>query len=194
MAKPRYGRSQKHLRRKRCLYALLFENGCAYIGQSVDPRERERQHRKPAGGWCGKAFIFVPLGVMEGTELQATDYEYAWRHKAGMHGWTIYGKPPDVVVKHGRRMTLRRHFIACSVRWPRKHSRNRGATHDEGAGRGQRARLARPPGSLMIALSSPGCGTANQISPTRIVRWHAQHHRFAEPMMRAPGLRALSME
>lgn len=120
----RLGRSQKYHARQRHLYALLFENGCAYIGQSVDPQERERQHRRPTGGWCGREFRFVHLGVIEGTEAQACDFEHAWRHRAAVNGWTIYAKPPGMEVNHRRQMNLRRYLIAWTLRWPAKHSRN----------------------------------------------------------------------
>lgn len=120
----RWGRSQKYHRRPRHLYALLFDNGCAYIGQSVDLKEREQQHRRPAGGWCGKPFQCVPLGVIQGSEHQAQHYEHAWRHVAHTHGWTIYAKPPGMVVNHHRQMSLQRYLLAWTLRWPRGHTRN----------------------------------------------------------------------
>lgn len=121
----RWGRSQKYHARPRQLYALLFENGCAYIGQSIDVREREQQHRRPAGGWGGKPFQCVLLGVVHGTEAQAKDHEHAWRHVAHKQGWTIYAKPPGLVVNHRRQMSLYRYLLAWTLRWPRAHVRNR---------------------------------------------------------------------
>jgi predicted GIY-YIG superfamily endonuclease len=121
----RWGRSQKYHARPRQLYALLFENGCAYIGQSIDVKERERQHRRPAGGWCGKPFQCVLLGVVHGTEEQAKHHEHAWRHVAHKRGWTIYAKPPAMVVNHRRQMSLYRYLLAWTLRWPREHNRNR---------------------------------------------------------------------
>lgn len=124
MTRHRWGRSQKYHARPRQLYALLFENGCAYIGQSVDLVERERQHRRPAGGWNGQVFECVQLGVLEGTEAQARDFEHAWRHKAYKNGWRIYGKPPAMIVDHRNQMTFKRYLLAWSLRWPAEHSRN----------------------------------------------------------------------
>lgn len=123
--KHRWGRSQKYHPRSRQLYALLFDNGCAYIGQSIDASERERQHRRGSGGWSGKPFQCVQLATIDGTEDQAKDYEHAWRHKAAKNGWTIYGKPPGMVVNHLNQMNLKRYLLAWSLRWPAQHSRNR---------------------------------------------------------------------
>ena len=124
MTKHQWGRSQKYRLRPRQLYALLFDNGCAYIGQSVDIREREMQHRRPAGGWQGQAFQCVLLGEIEGTEEQAKEYEHAWRHRAAVNGWRIYAKPPGMVVNHRNQMTFNRYWLGCSLRWPTEHSRN----------------------------------------------------------------------
>ena len=121
----RYGRSQKYHARQRHHYALLFNNGCAYIGQSVNPAEREKQHRRQAGGWCGRQFQCISLGSIEGTEAQASDYEHAWRHVAAKNGWKIYAKPPGIVVNHHRQMSARRYAIAWKLRWPVRHARNR---------------------------------------------------------------------
>lgn len=125
MSKHRWGRSQKYHARPRKLYALLFDNGCAYIGQSVDLKEREQQHRRPAGGWWGIPFQCVPLGVVHDTEERAKEYEHAWRHKAAKNGWTIYAKPPGIKVNHHHQMSLRRYMLAWSLRWPKEHSRNK---------------------------------------------------------------------
>lgn len=120
----RYGRSQKYHPRKRYLYALLFHNGCAYIGQSVDPTEREKQHRRRAGGWCGRPFKCIPLGSIVGTEAEAADYEHAWRHRASMSGWKIYAKPPGIVVNPRRQMSAKRYAISYKLRWPSEHGRS----------------------------------------------------------------------
>lgn len=120
-----WGRSQKYHARPRQLYALLFDNGCAYVGQSIDVLEREKQHRRPAGGWGGKPFQCVHLGVVNDTEERAKEYEHAWRHKAAKNGWTIYAKPPAMVVDHHRQMNLRRYMLAWSLRWPKQYTRNK---------------------------------------------------------------------
>lgn len=123
MSTRRWKRDQKYHPRPRHLYALLFENGCAYIGQTVDLRQREQQHRRVAGGWLGKAFQCVHLGTVEDTEAVAVDYEHAWRHVAAQAGWRIYAKPPGVVVNHRKRMTPQRFALARTLRWPAAHRR-----------------------------------------------------------------------
>lgn len=120
-----WGRSQKYHPRDRHLYALLFQDGGCYVGQSVDVAQREKQHRGRAGGW-GRPFQCIPLGSIHGTEEQAKDYEHAWRHVAASNGWRIYAKPPGLVVNHRRQMTPKRYLIAQGLRWPREHARRRG--------------------------------------------------------------------
>ena len=44
------GRSEKYHTLPRTLYALLFDDGGCYIGQSSNPQQREKQHRSPKGG------------------------------------------------------------------------------------------------------------------------------------------------
>lgn len=120
----RWKRDQKYHPRPRHLYALLFPNGCAYIGQTVDLRKREQQHRRPAGGWRGQSFTCVHLGTVETTQAVAEDYEHAWRYTAHQAGWRIYAKPPGVVVNPRRQMTSQRYALARSLRWPTQHSRS----------------------------------------------------------------------
>ena len=45
------GRSEKYHALPRTLYALLFDDGGCYIGQSSNPHQREKQHRSRQGGW-----------------------------------------------------------------------------------------------------------------------------------------------
>lgn len=121
--KPRkgYKRDQGYHRRDRHIYALLFPTGHAYIGQTVDFRARVQQHRRPAGGWGSKTFEAVKLDKRFVTHKEAEDYEQAWRERARRAGWTIYGKPPGIVVDPRRRMTQRHYQIARKLKWPRKH-------------------------------------------------------------------------
>ncbi|MEB2183818.1 GIY-YIG nuclease family protein [Xanthomonas campestris pv. campestris] len=98
-------RNQKYLPRPRHLYGLFFNNGCCYVGQTVELKQREQQHRSPRGGWQGKPFSFVPLGVTTGTQADAELHEYAWRYKAFHKGWRIYAKPPGVLIRDPRRRT-----------------------------------------------------------------------------------------
>lgn len=119
----RWKRDQKYHDRPRTLYALLFNNGACYIGQSIDAQERLTQHRSPRGGWCGASFKMIELGTVIGTQLECEDYEYAWRYKAYKAGWVVYGKPPNVVINPTRRLTLKRRAFALTLRWPSKYSR-----------------------------------------------------------------------
>jgi len=92
-------RNQKYLPRPRHLYALFFNGGCCYVGQTVDLLNREKQHRGSRGGWQGRPFQFVPLGQMVGTQADAEVHEYAWRYKAHLKGWRIYAKPPGMLIR-----------------------------------------------------------------------------------------------
>ena len=121
----KWGRDQKYLPRDRHLYALLFQDGGCYVGQSVDVGQREKQHRSRTGGW-GRDFQCVHLGTIHGSEDQAKDHEHAWRHVAASNGWRIYAKPPRMVVNHRRQMSPRRYVIAKGLKWPREHARRRG--------------------------------------------------------------------
>ncbi|WOB27774.1 MULTISPECIES: GIY-YIG nuclease family protein [Xanthomonas] len=112
-------RNQKHLPRPRHLYGLFFNNGCCYVGQTVDLKQREQQHRSPRGAWQGKSFSFVPLSVMTGTQADAELHEYAWRYKAFQKGWRIYAKPPGILIRNPRRRTSwAMKGLAASYTWP----------------------------------------------------------------------------
>lgn len=112
------GRSQKYHVRTRYLYALVFDSGHVYIGQSVDPYEREKQHRRAAGGWCGKPFRLLVLGQIEGTEKDAKEHEHAWRLTASRAGWRIYASPPGIEVNPRRQSGLKRWWLSQSLQWP----------------------------------------------------------------------------
>lgn len=114
----RWGRSQRHHRRKRSIYALLFPSMRAcYIGQSVDVDERVAQHRRPQGGWAGMPFEVVILETAEATEAEAVELEYAWRLVAKRQGLWVYGKP-GVIVDPSRRATLGRRWKSWRRQWP----------------------------------------------------------------------------
>ena len=117
-----WGRDQGHRRRRRHIYALLFSNGCCYIGQSVDPEQRARQHRGPQGGWRFP-FELVLLEEVVDTRLACEEHEYAWRLVAQRAGWRIYGRPPDVLVDPRRRTTPQRLALAQTLQWPPAHVR-----------------------------------------------------------------------
>ncbi|EKT4094847.1 GIY-YIG nuclease family protein [Stenotrophomonas maltophilia] len=75
------GRSEKYHALPRTLYALLFDDGGCYVGQSSNPQQREKQHRSPKGGWH-RPFRFHALEVVTATRAEAEAYEQAWRVKA----------------------------------------------------------------------------------------------------------------
>lgn len=112
-------RNQKYLPRPRHLYGLFFDNGCCYVGQTVDLKQREQQHRSARGGWQGRRFSFVPLSSMTGTQADAEAHEYAWRYKAFQHGWRIYSKPPGILIRDPRRRTTGYvKSLAAGYAWP----------------------------------------------------------------------------
>lgn len=112
-------RNQKYLPRPRYLYALFFNGGCCYVGQTIDLLNREKQHRGSRGGWQGRPFQFVPLGQMVGTQADAEVHEYAWRYKAFQKGWRIYAKPPGVLIRDPRRRTTwHMKNLAHGFMWP----------------------------------------------------------------------------
>lgn len=114
----RYRRDQKYKNRTRHLYALRFECGPVYIGQTVDLQAREKAHRSPRGGWHGQPFTLQVLGSMEGTQAQAEDWEHAWRYVAARAGYVVWGLPPGIPVQPARQMSVERHRIARRLHWP----------------------------------------------------------------------------
>ncbi len=123
MGRVRYKRNQKYKKRTRYIYALLFTNGCCYIGQTVDTDRRFREHKSQHGGWGYMADYFTPIVLSEihATQQEAEDHEFAWRFKANKNGWDIYGLPPNIKVSPRRKMNWRRRLIATRCKWPSKH-------------------------------------------------------------------------
>lgn len=111
--------AQKYHRRERTLYALLWKSGRVYIGQTIEPKRREQEHRRL---WPDP-FDFVRLGTMQGTQLEAEDHEYAWRWLAHHAGFEVVAKSrggdPFVISNPKSRMTPERYAIAGRLRWPR---------------------------------------------------------------------------
>ena len=62
--------------RPRYIYLLAFTGRVVYVGQSVDPVQRIRAHRRPSGGW---RLPFQPLIV----DLIHGDRVRKRRHSAG---------------------------------------------------------------------------------------------------------------
>ena len=120
------GRSEKYHALPRTLYALLFDDGGCYIGQSSNPEQREKQHRSRQGGWH-RPFQFHVLNVVTATRAEAEAHEQAWRVRASKEGWRVYAKPPGIVINPHRRATPH-------VRWLAHHADGRWA-HQAGVPR-----------------------------------------------------------
>lgn len=114
------GRAQKYERRSRVLYALLFESGRVYIGQTVEAKRRAKEH----GRTWAEPFRFVQLEEMTGTQSEAEDHEFAWRHRASLAGYVVVAKSwageTFVVSDTRQRMDDERWTIAERLRWPRE--------------------------------------------------------------------------
>ena len=101
--------------RPRYIYLLAFTGRVVYVGQSVDPVQRIRAHRRPSGGW---RLPFQPLIVdlIHGAEIDIVHREYAWRCCAAAFGWTPVtrsGLPFDMAKVHeGARQT------GAKLPWP----------------------------------------------------------------------------
>ena len=117
-------RAQKHHSRPRHLYALLFANRLCYVGQSVDLKRRNREHKRD---WPDD-FEMIHLGTMQGSQAQAEEYEYAWRWKAHRAGWRNYGKERQagrvfVIRNPELRMKPQHYFIAKGLKWPQENGK-----------------------------------------------------------------------
>lgn len=114
------GRAQKHERRIRVLYALLFDTGRVYIGQTTDSKRRTKEHQR---AWA-TPFRFVPLEEMTGTQSEAEDHEFAWRHRAASAGYVVVAKSwageTFVISDTRNRMDEARWAIAGRLRWPKE--------------------------------------------------------------------------
>lgn len=110
------GRSEKYHALPRTLYALLFDDGGCYIGQSSNPQQREKQHRSRQGGWH-RPFQFHVLSVVTATRAEAEAHEQAWRVRASKEGWRVYAKPPGIVINPHRRATPHVRWLAHQCRW-----------------------------------------------------------------------------
>lgn len=115
------GRGQKYAQRERVLYALIFKGawkGRAYIGQTVEPKRREKAHKK---AWA-EPFDMVELGRMTGSQSQGEDFEYAWRLRAGVAGYVVIAQSwageTFAVSDTYTRMTDDRWAIAGRLKWP----------------------------------------------------------------------------
>jgi hypothetical protein len=101
--------------RTRYLYALVFHDGDrVYVGQSVEPRRRNTQHRQM---WGREKYTMHVLSKITGTYADAEEMEYAWRKCAKDSGFEVYGMK-GVVVNPDLRMTPARAAAAARLRWP----------------------------------------------------------------------------
>lgn len=85
-------RSNKGEREKiqRYIYALIFPDSRCYIGMSIDPHRRFKEHRRAF------ADEFRPFVIDEvfGNTRQAGFREHAWRYAAFLAGWNVYESAP----------------------------------------------------------------------------------------------------
>jgi predicted GIY-YIG superfamily endonuclease len=119
------GRAQKYFKRKRFIYGLFFAHGAVYIGQSVDPSRRHKEHLRPEGGWGGAQFRMRVLYEFTGTESDGQHYEQSYRLLAVRKGYKIYGLPL-VYVDPWRRATIMQRGDSLRLKWPQDESSGRG--------------------------------------------------------------------
>lgn len=111
------GREQKYKIRQRFIYALFFDNGRVYIGQSIDPKRRLAAHRRPQGGWGSASFRMRVLHQFDGTEADGDHLERSYRLRARRRALAVYGLP-HVLIDPRRQATLGQRFTSYRVPWP----------------------------------------------------------------------------
>jgi hypothetical protein len=118
-----FGRDERHLSRVRHIYGVFFAGTDVYVGQSVDLRRRESEHRK---AWRYR-FRFIKLDSLRGTFADAENAEQAWRCLAQQKGHTILAHQGNraVHVNPDRRRTAPVQALMSKRRWP-KHLRVHG--------------------------------------------------------------------
>ena len=106
----------------RTIYALAWkgQRKC-YIGQSLDMKRRWGEHKR-SGDWetLGE-FEVQSLGEYKVTELEACEWEYAWRICAHLNGWKVIGGVGDTgpyVVNPNKRTNSHRQNLTRYCRWP----------------------------------------------------------------------------
>lgn len=80
--------------KERAVYALIFADERCYIGLSIDPVRRFKQHRRPSSGW-DESFAPVVLQTVADNVWEANRLEFAWRWAAHLAGWKLYAKPGE---------------------------------------------------------------------------------------------------
>lgn len=87
----RYEKNMAH--RHRYVYALLFPDCRCYVGLTIDPDRRFKQHRRD---WPDE-FQGAILDEVFDNVWEANRLEFAWRWSAHLAGWQVYAGPPDVL-------------------------------------------------------------------------------------------------
>lgn len=114
---------QKYYVRRRFIYALFFENNAVYIGQSVDPKRREAEHKRPSGEWCGAPFRMRVLYEFQGTHSDGEHFERSYRLRAKRRGLAVYGLP-HVFINPENQATIYQRVASYRVPWPRQEGRS----------------------------------------------------------------------
>lgn len=108
--------AEAYYKRKRYLYALFVMNA-VYIGQSVNPHKRLKQHLLKSGGWNMSLHMEV-LTSIEGTREDADFLERAYRLKAVRLGYKVFGKP-HVFIDPNRQATFAQRIKSYRLPWPK---------------------------------------------------------------------------
>jgi len=85
-----------------------------YVGQSIDPKRRWREHRR--GDWTElPSSMSLVLVAKNSTEVEAEDLEHAIRLVAHWLGYAVFAQPPGIVIGRMRQITWRRRWLAWKL-------------------------------------------------------------------------------